>query len=370
MMRRSDDHPWVASAAFLWPALVAETASEFASATARQLVEFAIGGGAETSAREPRWATRNRVVLELLSVRLRDFSTTPEGVPTLICAPFALHGSTIADFASRHSLVAALQGAGIERVFVTDWRSASLEMRFLSIDSYLADLNVLVDELGGRVNLLGLCQGGWMALIYAARFPGKVRKLALAGAPIDIAAGTSRLSHLARSTPSAIFRELVDLGGGRILGKHALQLWIPNSPNREAIREVLQSSATMDSAAFQRLEARFREWYAWTVDLPGSYYLQVVEHLFKDNRLATGRFVALGRAVDISKLRCPLFLLAAREDDVVAAEQIFATERLVDRRNCTVETAIAPCGHLGLFMGKQILTEVWPAIALWLSRPE
>jgi hypothetical protein len=41
-----------------------------------------------------------------------------------------------------------------------------------------------------------------MALIYAARFPGKVRKLALAGAPIDIAAGF-RISRAARRAPSS-----------------------------------------------------------------------------------------------------------------------------------------------------------------------
>ena len=30
-------------------------------------------------------------------------------------------------------------------------------------------------EIGPPVDLVGLCQGGWMALVYAARFPGKVR---------------------------------------------------------------------------------------------------------------------------------------------------------------------------------------------------
>jgi pimeloyl-ACP methyl ester carboxylesterase len=43
----------------------------------------------------------------------------------------------------------------------------------LSIDSYLADLNIAVDELGPPVDLIGLCQGGWLALVYAARFPKK-----------------------------------------------------------------------------------------------------------------------------------------------------------------------------------------------------
>jgi poly(3-hydroxyalkanoate) synthetase len=356
-----------ASAAFLWPALIAESASEFASAAARGLVSLAIEGQPQTSARAPRWATQNRLVLELVTVRLRDFSTAAEGIPVLICAPFALHASTITDFAPHHSLVAALQGAGIRRVFVTDWRSASPDMRFLSIDNYLADLNVLVDELGGRVNLLGLCQGGWMALIYAARFPLKVGKLVLAGAPIDIAAGDSNLSELAHKTPIAIFRELVDLGRGRILGQHALQFWAANFPEREAIRELLQSPHATGSEAFERLEARFRDWYTSTLDLPGAYYLQVVEHLFKENRLATGRFVALGREVDLSELRCPLFLLAAQDDDVVAPEQIFATEHLVGCQPCALEKAVAPGGHLGLFMGREILAHIWPNIARWLS---
>src|SRR4051812_29003393 len=186
------------SMAFLWPALMAESASEFASAVAREFVDLAIGPDADTKGPEPRWTTPNSVVLELTSVRLRDFSTASEGVPTLVCAPFALHGATITDFAPQHSLVAALQGAGLRRVLVTEWRSASPYMRYLSIDNYLADLNVLVDSLGGAVDLVGLCQGGWMALIYAARFPAKVRRLVLAGAPIDLAAGSSKLSSLAR----------------------------------------------------------------------------------------------------------------------------------------------------------------------------
>ena len=266
----ASDSPQFTSLAFLWPALAAESASEFASAAARGFVHLAMGPE-PTSVPEPQWATRNRVVFELPTVRLRDFSTARAGVPTLICAPFALHSSTITDFAPHHSLVAALQGAGIRRLAVTGWRSASLDMRFLSIDNYLADLNVLVDELGGAVDLVGLCQGGWMALVYAARFPAKVRKLVLAGAPIDIAAGASKLSDLARNTPMAIFRELVELGGGRILGQHALRFWEPHAPDGATIRDLLQCSPGTSSGAFRRLESRFRDWYA--VDLGFARYL-------------------------------------------------------------------------------------------------
>ena len=100
-----------ACAALLWPALIVESASEIASAAARELANLAIEPQPQ-SAREPEWTTQNCVALELPTVRLRDFSTSGEGTPTLLCAPFALHGSTITDFAPGHSLVAALQGAG------------------------------------------------------------------------------------------------------------------------------------------------------------------------------------------------------------------------------------------------------------------
>ncbi len=230
-----------ASMAFLWPALAAETTSEIAAAAAREFVKLAVGPAAgETNSREPQWTTRNKIALELSAVRMRDFSTRAEGTTTLVCAPFALHGATIVDFAPHHSLVAALQSAGMNRVFVTDWRSATPEMRFWAIDDYLAALNVLVEELGGAVDLIGLCQGGWMALVYAARFPAKVRKLVLAGAPIDLAAGKSRLSELTDSTPSSLFTELVELGEGRILGQHMLSLWAPE-PERAEIHHLLEA---------------------------------------------------------------------------------------------------------------------------------
>src|ERR1700686_3564830 len=191
--------------AFMWPAFAAASASEIAGLMAKRFVGIALGADDGSAAREPTWATPNTIALELKTVRLRDFSTGKDGVATLLCAPFALHGAAVADLAPGHSLVVALRDAGVRRLFVTDWRSATMKMRLLGIDDYLADLNVLVDQLGGSVDLVGLCQGGWLALIYAARFPAKVRKLVLAGAPIDIVAGQSTLSALADASPLALF---------------------------------------------------------------------------------------------------------------------------------------------------------------------
>src|SRR6516162_6187414 len=347
--------------AFLWPALAAASVGEIAEAIAKQFVDLAVGPENGPAPNEPNWATPN--------MRLRDFATTCEGRPILVCAPFALHAATIVDLAPGHSLVAALRGAGLRRVFVTDWRSADADMRFLGIDDYLANLNVLVDQLGSTVDLIGLCQGGWIALLYAARFPAKIRKLVLAGAPIDIAAEPSALSTLADATPLALFYELVKLGDGRILGQKVSKFWGPESLNSSQVHQVLQKMESTDSSTFGQVEALFRDWYAGTVNLPGTYFLEVVEKLYKHNELAKGTFMALGQKVNLTTVRVPIFLLAARDDELVAPEQLFATEHLVGTAGRQVFKEMAPCRHLGLFVGKAILNEVWPKIARWLVEP-
>ena len=327
----------------MWPAFAAASASEVATLLAQGFVNFAVGAGDGPAPREPKWATPNSVALELKSVRLRDFSIAKEGVPTLLCAPFALHGAAVADLAPGHSLVVALRDAGLKRLFVTDWRSATTEMRFLGIDDYLAELNVLVDQLGGVVDLVGLCQGGWMSLLYAARFPAKVRKLVLAGAPIDIAAGQSALSALADASPLALFHELVKLGDGRALGRKVQKFWGSETIDTNDIHQMLQTSEPIGSPAFAELEAIFRDWHAWTVDLPGTYYLEVIEKLYKRNEIATGQFIALGQQIDLAKVRVPIFLLAARDDELVAPAQLFATERLIGTPAHAVRKATARC---------------------------
>src|SRR5271170_3387196 len=246
---RKASHP-----ALLWPAVAAAAMSEMAALFARQWADLAVGHQQEPAVRAPEWTTPHRVALELKTGWLRDFTTARQGEPTLLCTPFALHGATVADLAPGHSLVAALRAAGLRRLFVVDWRSATPDMRLLGIDDYLADLNVMVDQVGAPV-----------ALIYAARFPKKVRKLVLAGAPIDVRAAPSALSALAGGSPLAMFQELVRLGDGIVPGHKVLTLWGPATVEPGDVRGMLGTDAPEGSAALAQLTARFQEWYAWTV---------------------------------------------------------------------------------------------------------
>jgi poly(3-hydroxyalkanoate) synthetase len=353
---------------FVWPFIALAAAGDMLAA---QAGEFARALSASSADADPpakfAWSTPNHVRLEMSTMDLRNFSTGTDGLPILVCAPFTLHGATIADLAPGHSLVEALQRNGCRRLFVTDWRSASADMRLLTIDSYLADLNVAVDEIGAPVDLVGLCQGGWMALAYAARFPNKVRKLVLAGAPIDTDAGASRVSVAAHTLPLSVFDELARLGDGRVLGRRAIDLWEPALQGSDALAAL--QIRPCEQARKAALLERFRAWSDATVDLPGAFYHEVVLWMFKENRLAEGRFTALGRRIDLGDVRHPLFLLAAEGDDVTPPAQLLAVRRLVSTAPSEVDSAIEPGGHLSLYVGGETLQGAWARIARWLGEP-
>ena len=215
--------------------------------------------------------------------------------PVLIVAPYAVHEASIADFADRHSVAQVLAEGGSEFVALTYWKSATAEMRDYGIDAYLSDLNVAIDDLGGRASLVGLCQGGWLAAAYAARFPRKVVKLVLAGAPIDLRAAQSRITQTLGSISTASIAQALALAGGRVRGSLSYALW------SDDLMQDFTAEAALQDVSDPALIEKFKAWNARTVDLPGAYFLQSTEwHISR--KPAGARLIS--RASD-ARARCP-----------------------------------------------------------------
>jgi poly(3-hydroxybutyrate) depolymerase len=273
----------------------------------------------------------------------------------------------IADYHEGQSLVETVLANGVDRVFLTDWKSATEDMKDLEIDQYLAELNVCVDDVGGRVNLVGLCQGGWMCAMYAARFPRKVTSLVLAGAPIDMDAGDGPIKRMAHAYPTSFYQELVALSGGLMRGKVMLQGWKGMHPEEHYIQQHVDLYEHIDDPVYLTKEETFERWYENPIDLPGRWYLQAIVQLFKENRLAKGSFVGLGRRLDLGDIVCPVYLLAGESDDITTREQVFDAEKYLGTPRDRIEKKLVPGGHIGLFMGSRTLKETWPAIARWIA---
>jgi poly(3-hydroxyalkanoate) synthetase len=166
-----------------------------------------------------------------------------------------------------------------------------------------------------------------------------------------------------------MFQSLVNSGDGLVIGRNIANFW-GNDTDANAIRESLQTLEPIGSPGFTRLEFIFKNWNSWTVDVPGTYYLEVIEKLYKRNELASRSFVALGQKIDLSGLRLPMYLLAGSADEVVAPEQLLAVERLVGTQPEYLRREVAPCNHLALFMGRRTLEEHWPRIVRWMKLVE
>jgi poly(3-hydroxyalkanoate) synthetase len=314
----------------------------------------------------PKLATPNRVRLDLRTMLLRDYGESG-GIPTLVDAPHAGHTAMIADYHKGQSLIETLLANGIRHVALTDWKAASEDMKDLEIDNYLAEVVVAIDDLGGRVNLVGLCQGGWVAAMVAARFPDKVNSLVLAGAPIDTDAGNGPIKRMVHASPMSFYEELVALGGGLMKGEFMLQGWKDMHPGRHYIQDHLDLYEHIDDPVYLAKEETFESWYENPIDLPGRWYLQVIKQLFKENRLAKGEFIALGRKLNLRNITCPVYLLAGAADDITTPEQVLDAAKYLGTARDLIVHKTVPGGHIGLFMGAKTLNEHWPAIAQWIK---
>ena len=314
----------------------------------------------------PTLATPNRVRLDLRTMLLREYGT-PGKIPTLVDAPHAGHTAVIADYHKGQSLVETLLANGIGHIALTDWKSATNDMKDLEIDNYLAEVVVAIDDLGGRVNLVGLCQGGWVSAMIAARFPEKVNSLVLAGAPIDTDAGDGPIKRMVQASPLSFYEELVDLGGGLMKGKFMLQGWKNMHPEQHYLQDHVDLYEHIDDPAYVAKEETFKSWYENPIDLPGRWYLQVIKQLFKENRLAKGDFVGLGRRLSLRNIACPTYLLAGADDDITTPEQVLDAAKYIDTPSDRIVRRTVPGGHIGLFMGARTLRDYWPSIAAWIG---
>jgi poly(3-hydroxyalkanoate) synthetase len=106
----------------------------------------------------------------------------------------------------------------------------------------------------------------------------------------------------------------------------------------------------------------FENWFKHTQDIPGTFYLWIVRHLFRDNELVKGELQIGGRRVDLAKLTMPLNLLGGASDHITPPGQVFAVADYASTPPELVRRHLAPGGHLGLFMGHRALHEHWPPL--------
>jgi poly(3-hydroxyalkanoate) synthetase len=316
----------------------------------------------------PPWAHEHTVMREWPIARLRDFSVpdaASDVVPTVILPPQAGHDSSIVDFARDQSQIITGRDNGCSRIFALEWLGATQETKDTGIDDYMALLREVTDLLGGRINLVGDCQGGWLATIFTATHPDRVNALAIAGAPIDFHAGEPLIhSWLQMLTPNqdmSYYRGVVAANDGLLPGRFLIDGFKALQPDQE-ISRVLELAAHLRDPGHLERYRKFENWFQWTQAMPGAFYLWVVENLFMRNSLIKRELEVEGQIVDLANISCPLFLMAGQTDHITPADQVWALADHVSTPADRIGRQSAPGGHLGLFMGRESLENHWKVI--------
>jgi poly(3-hydroxyalkanoate) synthetase len=317
--------------------------------------------------RPPSWTTPHEIAFETPLARLRDFSVSRGSgvVPTLVLPPQAGHDSCIVDYSPAQSQMGAIVASGLVHALSLDWIGATAQTADASIDDYLDVIDRAVDHCGSLVNLIGDCQGGWLATIYAALRPERINTLTLAGAPIDFHAGEPVIgevvSLLAPGGDIRFYEALVAAGGGVLRGRHMLSGFVSIQPGAEISRQIELLLHLDDERQVGRYR-EFEDWFKHTQDIPGALYLWIVRNLFCDNALIKGDLDVRGERVDLSRIDMPLALLAGATDHITPPDQVFALASFASTPPTLVSRHLSTGGHLGLFMGHEALRDHWPLL--------
>lgn len=320
---------------------------------------------AASSRPSPTWSTPHKVIREWPVARLLDFSTGTTALPTLVLPPQAGHASTIVDHTPTQSQLRTALEQGLDSLYVLDWTGATEETKHTTIEDYISILDATVERLGGKVNLVGDCQGGWLGAIYAALRPDSVNTLSVGAAPIDFHAGRSAIHDWTRRMAvvdeMTTYRIMVGLNGGVHRGGNQVLGFKMMEPAGE-IQRLMDLWANIGDPEYVERYIDFVTWFESEQDLAGDFYLWVVEHLFVNNELVQGTLTVGGEVVDLGRITAPVYLLAGTEDHITPPDQVWALASHVGTPTEDVHSRFLEAGHLGLFMGRAALREHWTPI--------
>ena len=340
------------------PAALAREIAEFQARAARALASIAANPA-------PALATAPREAV------LRDGKATlyryaAEGHPrkrTPLLIAFALvNRPTVLDLEPDRSLIRRLVGLGHE-VYLIEWGTPDRGDRHVGIADYvLGTLHravLHVTERAGRPDLLGVCQGGTLSLLYAALEPTRLRRLVTMVTPVDFQTPDNLLSAWARG----IDVEALVAAFGNVPGALLNYTFQSLMPFRLTLQKYL---ALVDDADRPERLATFLRMEQWVRDSPdqaGRAFAEFVRWFYQENRLVRGGLVLDGRPVDLRRIRVPVLNVIASADHIVPPAASRVLSSLVGGR---CDELVFDCGHIGIYVSGRA-SAVPAGISRWLS---
>jgi polyhydroxyalkanoate synthase len=300
---------------------------------------------------------------------LRYRRETPSGwaEPVLFCYAL-INRPYILDLQPDKSVVRLYLDRGFD-VYIIDWGVPRPEDRSLTVEHYVCRFLedavefILRERRREDLHLLGYCMGGTMSALYAALQPARVRSLTLLAAPIDFG-GRESLLNLWTDRARFDVDAFIEAHGN-------CPAWFLQAcfQNMKPVQNLLQKNISM----FENLEdSRFLSnyfamelWVNDNIPVAGETFRVFVKDLYQNNQLVRGEFHLGSCRVDLGRITCPLLLLMAKNDHLVAPSSTAGIRPHV--RSKDVRSIEIEAGHVGLVVGGKAQRTLWPEATRWLA---
>jgi polyhydroxyalkanoate synthase len=315
-------------------------------------------------------ATPSTVVLEAGTHRLLRYTReTPATQAEPILFSYALiNRPYILDLQPDKSVVRQYLARGFD-VYLIDWGVPTDADRGLTLQDYVCGFLDRSVELvrrthdEKRVHLLGYCMGGTLATLYGALNPEAVKTLTLLAAPIDFAGSESLLNLWVRGGVFDVDRLLAAYGNCPAWFLQSIFLWM--NPVRNFIDKGIAFWEQMSDPDKVAATFALEHWLNDNIPVAGATFRAFVENLFQRNELVRGELRLGPQRIDLGRITCPLLLLTATNDHLVAPA---STEGIRPHVGSTDVTSMAiGAGHVGLVVGAKAHAKVWPEAARWAA---
>ena len=294
----------------------------------------------------------------------------------LVVAPLSGHFATLL-----RSLVKTMLPE--HDVCITDWHNArdvsTAEGRF-GFDEYVAHLIRWLEKLGPPTHMVAVCQPCVQVLTAAAVMaqtgnPAQPRSMTLMAGPIDTRVNPTKVNELAMSKSidwferTLIARVPVRYGGaGRRVYPGFVQLTAFMSMNIDRHRKAhidLYENLAKGELEKARVTKTFYDEYFAVLDLAAEFYLETVQWVFQEARLAKGELTYKGQPVEPKAIkRTALLTVEGERDDICALGQTAAAHDLCKSIKPYMKRhhMQAGVGHYGVFSGKRWEEQVYPIV--------
>ncbi|MDR2077083.1 MAG: class III poly(R)-hydroxyalkanoic acid synthase subunit PhaC [Desulfovibrio sp.] len=288
-------------------------------------------------------------------------------VPVPILLVYALMNKQyIMDIQPEKSFVKKLLELGLD-VYIIDWGYPTALDRYVTTEDYIEEyLGAAVDFIREKhslpaVNLLGKCQGGTFAAIYASLYTDKVKNLVAVAAPFDFDIEDGLLFKWSKYFD---VDRLVD-AYGVIPGDFLNNTFIMLSPYNLAIGKYVNIVNSFDDP---KALGEFLRMEKWLFDCPaqaGENYRKWMKDLWQNNLLIKGEFFLGGKRINLKNITIPVLNVYGTKDNLIPASSSIPLLRLVGSKD--KEEASYPVGHAGIVASSLSQAEIAPKIAGWVK---